>query len=302
MAKLLVAGATGLIGSALLRTALQEGHDVTVMSRSSTDSGMVHERLRIVTADLLVPDRLWEVLPRVHFDAVVYLAQGDDHNSFPSNSRAAVALNVAAPLALCQWAAEMQCGRFVYASSGGVCGARSDAESCVTEDFKPLSTDRLSFYLATKARCEDLLEAFQSHVPITILRYFFVYGPQQRAHFLFPRMAARIRASEPIVLASGIGPRFNPIYVQDAARLTLNAMLAAHDGILNIAGPKQTCLAELVEEIARCLHLPSRTQTNAEVAPNFMASTVLADRIVGAARILPAQGMRETFESAGVAV
>ena len=97
------------------------------------------------------------------------------------------------------------------------------------------------------------------------------------------------------MLASGIGPRFNPIYFEDAARLTLNAMLSSHDGILNIAGPKQTCLAELVEEIAKCLHMPSMARTNAEVAPNFMASTVLADRIVGPARILPTQGIRETF-------
>lgn len=292
MAKILIAGATGLIGSEFVRQAISAGHSVAAICRRESQ-GKLPSGAHAVLADLQNPLELLSALPREKFDAVLYLAQGDDHNSFPENASNAVAINLWAPIALCQFACETGSGRFLYGSSGGICGPMPDG--AITEKHKPQATSELSFYLATKARCEELLHAFMPRIPVTLLRYFFVYGKEQKSHFLFQKLANRIRASDAIPLAQGQGPRFNPIHAQDAAYLTLSACFASYDGVINIAGPEPVSLFDVVSQIGRRLGVSPICEATAGDIPNFVASTALMREVLGAARINLADGMQMTF-------
>jgi len=302
MASFLIAGGTGLVGSLLVQQLLAEGHSVTLVCRSMPTDVMAQPRIRAVVSDLMLPEQMLECLPREAFDAVVYLAQADNHHRFPANAYSAVALNISAPVALCQWAAEMRCGRFVYGSSGGICGSQAGLQGRITEGMSALTTTNLSFYLATKARCEELLSAFRSEIPVTLLRYFFVYGPGQRSNFLFPRMRSRIIAGEPIVLASGTGPHFNPIHARDAAYLTMRALFNNVDGPINIAGIEDSCLAEVVEMISKCVGTSPKTSQTPDHPANYLADITMAGRVLGRASISLGEGIRGAFGTDGARI
>lgn len=56
--KILIIGATRGIGKALLETALEDNHDVTVLARTPEKIGVSHPQLRIVKGDALEPESI----------------------------------------------------------------------------------------------------------------------------------------------------------------------------------------------------------------------------------------------------
>jgi nucleoside-diphosphate-sugar epimerase len=286
MAKLLVAGGTGLIGAELVRQAAAAGHELVLLCRQ--DPGLGLPTLR---ADLSDASALARRLPQERFDAVLYLAQPAEHHAFPANASAAVALNIASPIALCQWAAQAGCPQFVYASSGGICGAGHDAGQRITEDWRPRPSADLPFYLATKARCEELLAGFGGLLQVDVLRYFFVYGAGQRPGFLIPRLAGKIRAGEPVDLAGGVGPLLNPIHASDAAALTLAAVGTTGPRITNIAGTEDTTLAAIVHQIAGQVGRAAVVAAGPGEPPVYLADTARMRARLGTPRVRLADGI-----------
>lgn len=286
MARLLVAGGSGLIGSALVRQALAQGHELTLLSRRKLDVAA-----RVVEADLCDPLSLGARLSDERFDAVVYLAQAAEHNEFPAAAAPAVALNIGAPVALCQWAVQQGCQRFIYASSGGICGPAADRSAPIMDSAARQPTEALTFYLATKARCEELLGAFGSLIQLQVLRYFFVYGPGQKANFLFPRLARKIVEGSSIELAAGVGPWMNPVHAEDAATLTLNSLHAKDSSTINIAGLEVVSLADIVDGMEQALGRKAVIQATQHASPVYVASTDLMRERLGSPRIRLSEGL-----------
>lgn len=289
MARLLVAGATGLIGAELVRQAQAAGHEVTRICRRPDASPV-----RTLIADLYRPDELPQRLPSEAFDCVLYLAQGDNHNDFPANASNAVAINVAAPLALCQWAVASGSRRFAYASSGGICGPAPEGGR-IAETATTLAAPQLSFYLSTKARCEQLLRHFEPHIGVAVLRYFFVYGASQRPQFLFTRLADRVRRGEPVELAGGVGAVINPVHVADAAALTLAAACGDAGGTFNIAGLEDVTIADVAGRIARALGAPLLRKDTPGAVARYLADTARMQRALGLPRVGLDEGIRRSF-------
>lgn len=286
MAKLLLTGGTGLIGTELVRHALAAGHELTLVCRSQ-----VPGPFRVVEADLGDAASLSARLPQERFDAVLYLAQAADHHAFPANASSCVALNIAAPVVLCQWAVQAGCPQFIYASSGGICGPAPDRTQRVAETWPRRRSVELPFFLATKARCEELLEPFAPRIQLDFLRYFFVYGERQKPDFLFPRLARRIRAGEPIELAQGTGPLMNPIHAKDAAAITLAAVGTRGELVTNIAGSDDVALVDVVRHLERALGRAANVAAGAGEPPVYLADTGRMASRLGAPRVGLAQGV-----------
>ncbi len=56
--RLVILGATGGTGRELLQQALAKGHQVTVLVRRPTAIPLTHERLRVLSGDVMKPDSL----------------------------------------------------------------------------------------------------------------------------------------------------------------------------------------------------------------------------------------------------
>jgi nucleoside-diphosphate-sugar epimerase len=203
--------------------------------------------VRRIETDLAAPG-FTRLLPTA--DAVIALAQSGNFRNFPREAGEIFAVNVAAQLALLQWARELGVRRFVYASSGGIYGAR--ARPFVQETDLLAVDSPLGFYLGTKLCAEVIFQNFRQFFDTAvILRPFFVYGPGQRTDMLIPRLIESVRIGRPIQLQGESGLRLNPIFVEDAAAAFTAALALEGCHVLNVAGPDVLSLREIGEAIGR---------------------------------------------------
>lgn len=225
MKRCLVTGASGLIGSRLLRL-LSPHWQVHAIGRTTG------ERLPNVTwqrVDLAAPFELPDEI-----DSIVHLAQSEAFREFPEKAQEIFAVNTGSVLRLLDYARSRGVKRFVLASSGGLNeGADGD----------------LGFYLGTKLCSEMLVRNYAPLMSTAILRFFFVYGPGQKPDMLVPRLVRSVREGKPVTLQGADGVRLNPTYVSDAAEAVARSLELEGAHTINVAGPEVLSLRQMGEAI-----------------------------------------------------
>jgi nucleoside-diphosphate-sugar epimerase len=251
--RILLTGATGLIGGRLLGR-LGPAHEVIALVRRRPP--LPWRDVDFVEHDLDDPIEASRLPARV--DVVAHLAQARGFRHFPERALGMMAVNTVRTVELLEYARRAGARRFVYASSGGVCGARS---SPIREDDPPAPT---SFYLRSKYAAEIVAGGYRDLMQVAILRYFFVFGEGQQ-DMLVPRLMRSLVEGVPIPLAGATGVRITPTYVETAAGATAAAVAGDADGVINVAG------AELwtIRGVAECL--ASALGTTASFKPYAMA-------------------------------
>lgn len=240
--KVLITGAGGLVGSALLPL-FGPDDEVHALVRAPAPA-LQRRNTRVHVLDLAGPIDT-SALPRT-LDAVVYLAQSENFRAFPEQARDIFDVNVASLLRLLDHARYVGARTFVIASSGGVHGTSSGP---VRDDTAVAATGRHGFYLSTKLCGEILGEAFAPHMDVAMLRLFFAYGRGQRRNMLVPRLVDSVRDGRPVVLQGEQGIRINPIHAADAAAACHAALGLTGCNKVNVAGPEVLSLRELCEMI-----------------------------------------------------
>ncbi|HEX2577370.1 MAG TPA: NAD-dependent epimerase/dehydratase family protein [Aquihabitans sp.] len=255
--RVVVTGAAGFIGSHLVDALLADGHDVVGIdcftdyyARADKEANLAgaraHDAFRFVEADLRV-DPLETLLDGA--DAVVNEAatpglvlSWEDFERYQSCNLSAVKRLVDACLAT-------GVGHLVQASTSSVYGAEATgAEEASTLPVSP--------YGVTKLAAEHLLRAHTETfgLPLTILRYFSIYGPRQRPDMAYRIFAERLLAGAPItVYGDGRQSRSNT-YVTDCVAATIAALHRPATGeIYNIGGGRELELLEAIGLIADAL-------------------------------------------------
>jgi dihydroflavonol-4-reductase len=175
-----VTGATGLLGSHVVRRLVDDGARVRCLVRPTSRTAHIEgPQVELVTADLHQPAALAAVLKGVR---VVFHFAGHLTASAPLNADeddSVYSLNVESTKALLEAAAMAGVERFVYASSVAVYGA--DAVSPIVEDTPP---DPVSAYGRSKVVAEGaVMEYHRRGLPGTVIRPSICYGAGDR-HFL----------------------------------------------------------------------------------------------------------------------
>jgi UDP-glucuronate 4-epimerase len=141
--------------------------------------------------------------------------------------------------------------RFVQASTSSVYGtyATGDENSLLCPS---------SPYGVTKLAAENLLLAHAQNfsIPYCILRYFSVFGPNQRPDMAFSIFAKQILADSDItVFGDGSQSRSNT-YVDDVAITTITAGFNPqfNNQVFNVCGNSELSVLEAIEIIAKALN------------------------------------------------
>ena len=199
--KVLVTGATGLIGRALVETLLASGHEVTALVRGGRSlPGVTTLELDGLTqADIL---RAMEPAKDARYDAAINLAAAGVAPSDRDPERL-VAVNAVFPSAFA--AAARQSGAEVFLQVGS-CSEYAPFASPIPETA-PL--ERHALYGATKAAGGILVQSTGASIglDVAVLRVFNVYGPGEKPHRLLPSLATRLARGETVALSDGLQVR-----------------------------------------------------------------------------------------------
>jgi len=285
--KILVTGATGMVGSRLIPLLLQQGHQVTGLvrdrARAAADPAMAG--VDLVEGDLLQPDTL--EAPVRGKDAVVHLAVLGHFNEEASGAADFTRTNVEGTTALFQACLAAGVPRVVYTSTSAALGFIK--AKIIDEDAKP---NPLTPYGESKLEADRVVERFAARgLPVVTLRFTHIYGPGDRRDFL--SIIRMIRKG--IFPQIGLGPNYYPaLYIDDAVASLVLALDGGRDGefyIITDSDPHDT--REIRRRVRRELGLPWRPY------PVVPASAALIGSMV-AERLLPALGRSTPVRSRNI--
>jgi nucleoside-diphosphate-sugar epimerase len=269
--RILVTGATGLLGTRLVES-LRQNNEVFALMRSQD---LVPSGVRPILVDLSKP---WthEALPK-EMDAIVHLAQSEGYKDFPSRSLEVFRVNVDSTASLLDYAVKSGVRKFIYASTGGIYQSGSNP---VTEDSEILGPTALGNYFATKLSSEMLCASYRPIFEVNIARFFFIYGPSQREHMLIPRLARSIQENRAITLSGERGIRINPIYVDDASKIIEALVKESGPKTINIAGMEVIDIRKLSEMIGQIIGATPRFEIMPS-APDLVSDTSKLRALLG---------------------
>jgi len=244
--RVLVTGGTGLVGSNVVKSLMQDGHDV-LMTGSDAEQKTAGFTGKYLQPSLIGID--WDALG--HLDVVCHQAAINDTQNM--DEREMMLGNVTAPRALFEYALKNGCKRFVYASSTAIYG---DGPAPYTEDqeLRPLNP-----YARSKVAFEKVAAELAHAHPDAIfvgLRYCNIYGPGEshkgiRATMIY-QLAQQMQKGNPRIFKDGEQKR-DYIYVKDVVTANLAAMNAKASVVVNCGSGKATTFNQLVAILNRTL-------------------------------------------------
>lgn len=253
--KVLVTGATGFIGSHLVRAALEAGAETAALARPGSSlsrlSGVL-DRVELVRADLLDRRTLTETVRSLRPQVIFHLAAVTDvSRGLASLDRSLADLRAAMNVVCAVEAAGTE--RLVHT---GTCEEYGDNEAPFTEDQPP---NPVSPYSASKAAATLYLRMFHktTGLPVVILRPFLTYGPGQSPRRLLSQAMLSALTGRALDMTAGEQTReFN--YVSDVVDGIMRA--AAAEGvegeIINIGCGEERRVRDVVEEVYRAAGAP----------------------------------------------
>lgn len=240
--KILITGIHGLVGKSLVKR-LQMNNDFEIY-------GISHSRTsdKIFKIDL---SQEWEesILPK-KMDIVIHLAQSEHFREFPEKAINIFNVNTSSTAKLLNYAKNAGAIKFIYASSGGVYGY---SDKPFNESFNIDIHKNLGFYLTTKLTSELLVNNYSPYFSTDILRFFFVYGEDQKKDMLIPRLIDSVKNDVPINLQGKDGLKLNPIYVEDAVNSIIKCFDLSGNNLINIAGTQIYSLKQMCDIIGNAL-------------------------------------------------
>ncbi|MFO5494134.1 MAG: NAD-dependent epimerase/dehydratase family protein [Cuspidothrix sp.] len=265
MAKVIVTGVAGFIGSHLAETLLKQGHEVIGIDEFTDYYDPILKRKNIANFQdspnfTLVEENIqsldWQKL-LLDVELIYHqAAQAGVRASWGQGFRAYTERNINATQVLLEAAKDAQkLQRLVFASTSSIYG---DAETLPTnEEIKPLP---VSPYGITKLAAERLGFLYHKNfgMPFVALRYFTVYGPRQRPDMAFHKFFKAVLGDEAIPVYGDGQQTRDFTFVSDAIAANLAAAIVpeAVGQVFNIGGGSRVVLAEVLDIMAEIVGKP----------------------------------------------
>ncbi len=308
MAKVLVTGGAGFIGSNVVRGLIERGDSVRVLDNFSTGNRANLEGLdvEIVEGELRSYERVHNAVRGT--EVVYHLGALGSVPRSVQDPLTSSAVNVEGTLNVLLAARDEGVRRVVFSSSSSVYGAKNARpmdESLPADPISPYGVAKL----AAERYCVSFSRVYESFETV-VLRYFNVFGPRQSPFSQYaamvPLFITAIAAGKPVTVYGDGEQSRDFTYVANVVDATVRAAHAdgASGRIFNVAAGSPASVNDVAEAIGRILDKPV-DRTFAPPRPGDIRDS-WAD--VGAAKDIlgytPSvdleQGLRRTIEHLGV--
>lgn len=205
--RVFITGTAGFIGFHLARALLREGftvhgydgmtnyYDVTLKNRRHT---ILHQFPGFFATEALLQDdtALQDAVDTCAPDVIVHLAAQAGVRYSLENPRAYIDANVIGSFNILEAARRHNVRHMLIASTSSVYGANTDMPYAETHK----ADTQMSFYAATKKACEAMghVYAHLHGIPVTMFRFFTVYGPWGRPDMALFKFTDAILKGHPI--------------------------------------------------------------------------------------------------------
>lgn len=242
MTKLLITGDTGLLGTALVAESLRsESYETFGVSRSASDTsaGWNHRSVDLADATATV-----HYLDDVRPDFIIHCAAATDVDECEIQQGVAWTINVDATERLARWAAKNGT-RFTFISTDSVFDGAFGGY-CEKDPPGPLN-----HYARTKlaGECVAALWCPDSLIVRTNFYGWNMKGKPNLAKWMYRKLAReeQLRAFADVY--------FSPLFVNDAAQLTLDLVLRRAKGVFHVTSQDSCSKCEFAFVLGREFHL-----------------------------------------------
>lgn len=302
MARILVTGAAGFIGSHTTDQLLAAGHAVVGADnfrtgrRENLAAAQRSTAFALHEIDVARPGALDALVAAERPDAIIHLAALVSVQESITDPGLNFLLNVQATQLVAEAARKHKVGRVVFASSAAIYGDTTELPITENTEKKPISP-----YGAAKLSSEALLLGHGAAYGITVRcqRYFNVFGPRQDPASPYSGVISifdrRYREGKAVTIYGDGRQTRDFIAVRDVARA--NVIAATRPGVVsgaaNICTGRETSLLDVAAIFARLypgsaapVHAPARTgdivrslgaADRAKAELDFTANTSVAD-------------------------
>lgn len=261
MARYLITGMAGFIGSTLARALLSQGHSVRGIDNLST--GRMENLTEILSdVEFEVADLQDDAAMRSACEGVDFVLHQAALASVPRSVKdplSSHASNVNGTLTLLLAARDAGVKRIVYAASSSAYGDQEGQSK--HEEMTPRPS---SPYAVQKLACEHYLQAFCKvyGMEAVCLRYFNIFGPRQAADSPYSGVIAQfifkmLAGETPTINGDGLVSR-DFTYVDNAVQANLLACTApgefANGRVFNVGTGRTQTLNDLYSGLAEILH------------------------------------------------
>lgn len=256
MAKILITGGAGFIGSACAKKLMDRGDKVVVIDNFNDyyDPKLKHDRIKkflkgykfvLYKGDIRNEKFLEKVFRKEKPDKIIHLAAMAGVRNSLKDPLLYEDVNIKGTMNLLEASVKYKIKNFVFASSSSVYGNNKKLPFSESDNVDtPISP-----YAATK-KCTELIAHVYSHIyglNTTALRFFTVYGPWGRPDMALFLFADAITKGKPIDVYNRGKMSRNFTYVDDIANgiiTTLDANLRYE--IMNIGGDREETLMRYI--------------------------------------------------------
>jgi len=239
--KVLITGASGLVGSRLLESAARAGHEtIAICNQHEAKSPNVHR------LDLRNQDELRRVLRHVSPDVVVHSAAATDVDLCEREPRMAFLINASSTQVLAEECANTDC-HLVYISTDYVFdGQRGNYRE--TDQTSPVNA-----YGKSKLAGEEAVQAASNSFCVARTSVVYGWGREFRPNFA-SWVYKQLRAGRTVRVVKD--QYASPTLDSQLAKMLLEVAEKRLSGIIHLAGAARLSRYEFAQEMARMFRLP----------------------------------------------
>ncbi len=301
MARILVTGGAGFIGSHVVDAFVKAGHKVSIVDDLSTGrEGNINKKATFHNISIN-DSRLEDVIKKEKPDIVSHLAAQISVKVSMQDPMNDAQTNVLGSLNLLNICHKYGVKRFIFSSTGGALYGEPSYLPC--DEEHPIQP--LSGYGVAKRSLELYLLAFGPiwNLPFVILRYANVYGPRQDPFGeagVVAIFARRMLKGEPLTI-NGIGKQSRDfVYVSDVVNANVAALEKGTGGLYNIGTGKGTSVNEIYAHLQKVTGYKLKAQHGpaipGEVGNIYLKSAKAKKELAWAPSVPLNEGLRKTVE------
>lgn len=301
MAKCLVLGADGFIGSHLVDKLAQQGHDIRAFDRFAQKKHrfLDSDKIEIMPGDFLNRHDLRQALQGMeyvfHFISTTTPASAEDDPLID------IGTNIQMSVELFQECVAAKVKKVIFASTGGAIYGENSSEH-VSEDTVP---SPVSPYAIGKLTIEQYLRYFDKKFGLKALvfRISNPYGERQSLaskQGVIPIFLQHIAKDEPVTILGDGSMIRDYIYVKDVAGMIAASFETAKHDLYNIGSGQGLSVNQLVDTMREITGREIRTE-HAEKPATYVNKIVLdasrfESEFPGLAKTKIADGMKATWQ------